>query len=576
MLTRRTLVALALVAAGTSGCQTPAASGIAQQVASNQPASDAILSPTPFTAQDFSARLQALASDEFGGRAPGSTGETLTLDYLIAQAKELGLQPGNGDSYTQTVPMVTSLTSPDTTLQLKTPKGSTTLKFPQDMVLGTTTGNPLVQLRNSEMVFVGYGVNAPELGWNDYEGLDVRGKTVVMLVNDPGFQTGDTSLFEGRRMTYYGRWTYKFEEAARQGAAAALIVHDNEGAAYGWEVVRNGWTGKQFDLPAADDPAPRLPVRGWLTQESARALFAAAGLDLAAQYKAASTKGFKPIPLKATATTTLKTTVSQSSSKNFVAKIVGTERPDEAVIYQAHWDHLGTHQGDDAHDHNTAAPKEDHVWNGAVDNATGVAGIMTIAQGFARAGTAPKRSVYFFAPTLEESGLLGSAYFVAHPSVALNKIAAVINIDALIPTGKARNLVLIGNGASELEDILKPYAAAQGRELAPENTPQDGFYFRSDHFNFAKAGVPALYIKGGDDLIEGGLERGRAIQEDYRRNRYHKPTDAFDPSWNLEGVQQDLQALYAVGREVANSTTWPRWYPGNAFRKQQEALRATP
>ena len=527
-------------------------------------ASQSVLPSTRFTEADFGDRVRALASDEFAGREPGTIGETKTIDYLIAQARALGLQPGNKGSFVQNVPMITSQADLKTTLQIKAGNKTDTLKFGDDMVIGTTTGQKAVDLKDSDMVFVGYGVNAPELGWNDYAGLDVKGKTVVMLVNDPGFHTKDESLFEGRRMTYYGRWTYKFEEAARQGARAAFIVHDNEGASYGWEVVRNGWVGKQYDLTPADDPAPRLPIRGWLTQETASKVFADAGLQLADQYRNASVRGFKPIALKAKASAALKTTVSTSSSQNFVAKLEGRTRPNEAIIYQAHWDHLGT-QPD--------SKGEDHIWNGAVDNATGVAGIMTIAQAFVAADRRPDRSIYFFAPTLEESGLLGSAYFVAHPPVALRNIAAVINIDALVATGKSNNLVVIGNGSSELEDILKPYAAAQGRRLDPENTPQDGFFFRSDHFNFAKAGVPALYIKGGDEMIEGGLDAGRAKQEDYRRNKYHKPSDEFDSSWDLAGMWQDLQVLYAVGNELAFSNRFPLWYPTNAFRGKQDALR---
>lgn len=546
-----------------SACQTPAASGIASEAA-QEVAPVQKLPEARFTAAEFADRMKTLASDEFAGRAPGSIGETKTIDYLIAQAKSIGLQPGINGSFVQNVPMIESETDLSTKLVLNTPAGKRTLSFSKDMVIGTTTGKPLVTLKDSDVVFVGYGVNAPELGWNDYAGLDVKGKTVVILVNDPGFQIKDENLFEGRRMTYYGRWTYKFEEAARQGASAAFIVHDNEGAAYGWSVVDNGWTGKQFDLTPADDPAPRLPIRGWLTQEAASQLFADAGLRLTDQYTSASRKGFKAIPLKSKASASLKTSIAMKSSQNFVAKLPGTKRPDEAIIYQAHWDHLGTNDG---------SAGEDHIYNGAVDNASGVAAIMTIAQGFMRASVKPERSLIFFAPTLEESGLLGSKYFVAHPAVPLKNTVAVINIDAMAMLGKARNLVIIGNGMSDLEDTLKPYAAIQGRALAPENTPQDGFYFRSDHFNFAKAGVPALYIKGGDDLIDGGIARGREMLEDYRLNHYHKTSDEFDPKWNLEGAIQDLQVLYAVGHELAFSEKWPLWYPTSAFRGAQDALR---
>ena len=566
-----TLGAALLLAACQPQSQTPATTGSA---ASGTPT-------TTFTpairAEDFAAHVRTLASDEFEGRAPGSAGEDRTVAYLQAQFQRLGLKPGNGDSYFQTVPMTETVADENVTLKLDLAGKPRVLRFGTDMVVGTRTGRPEVKLDDSEVVFVGYGVNAPEQQWNDYAGVDVKGKTVVMFVNDPGFHQQDPSLFEGNRMTYYGRWTYKFEEAARQGAAAALIIHDTEGAAYGWDVVKNSWSGAQFDLRATDDPAPRVQVQGWITGETARSLFASLGQDLDALYAAAGHRGFKAMPLNAKATIDLKSRISEKSSRNVIARLDGSTRPQEAVVYMAHWDHLGKHAHKaDEHGGASAAKDEDTIYNGAIDNATGVAGILEIAEAFAQQQPAPQRSLVFLSVTLEESGLLGSRYYVAHPVVPLEKTVAVINLDAMPIIGAARDMTVVGYGSSQLEDILKPIAQQQGRTLHAEATPEDGFYFRSDHFNFARAGVPALYAKGGDDLIEGGTAAGRLAQVDYRDNRYHKPSDEYDPSWKLEGVIQDLDALYGVGRTLAEGSQWPSWYEGNAFRAAQQKLRAAP
>jgi Zn-dependent M28 family amino/carboxypeptidase len=526
-------------------------------------------------AQDFAEHVRTLASDEFEGRAPGSVGEDKSVAYIAAQFKRLGLKPGNGDSYFQTVPMTETVADESVALKLDVAGTPRELRFGTDMVVGTRTGQAEVKLDGSDLVFVGYGVNAPEQHWNDYASVDVKGKTVVMFVNDPGFHQQDPSLFEGNRMTYYGRWTYKFEEAARQGAAAALIIHDTEGAAYGWDVVKNSWSGAQFDLRAADDPAPRVPVQGWITGEAARSLFAALGQDLDALYAAAGRRGFKAMPLKAKASIDLKSRISEKSSRNVIARLDGTARPDEAVVYMAHWDHLGKHGHEaDEHGGTSSARGEDTIYNGAIDNATGVAGILEIAEAFVQQRPRPQRSLLFLSVTLEESGLLGSRYYVAHPVVPLAKTVAVINLDAMPLIGQARDMTVVGFGSSQLEDILRPIAQQQGRSLHAEATPEDGFYFRSDHFNFARAGVPSLYAKGGDDLIEGGTAAGRLAQVDYRDNRYHKPSDEFDPTWKLEGVIQDLEALYGVGRVLADGTQWPAWYDGNAFRTAQQQLRA--
>jgi len=567
LLTAAIVGTLALAACSKPEAEAPTAATPAPAPAdpgSSHPFGDTI------NAADFAEHVKTLASDEFEGRAPGSAGEDKTVAYLEAQFKRMGLQPGNGDSYVQTVPMVETQADEGTVLKLDVKGQPRELKFGSDMVIGTRTGKNDVKVDGSELVFVGYGVNAPEQKWNDYAGVDVKGKTVVMFVNDPGFHSEDPKLFEGKRMTYYGRWTYKFEEAARQGAAAALIIHDNDGASYGWDVVKNSWSGAQFDLPAKDDPERRLPVQGWITGDVARSLLSSLGQDIGELYKAAGKPGFKAIPLQAKLSVDLKSTISEKASRNVIARLPGATRPDESIVYMAHWDHLGNHGHEG---HGEAAPAgSDTIYNGAIDNATGVAGILEIAEAFSKQQPPPDRSLLFLAVTLEESGLLGSKYYVAHPTVPLDKTVAVINLDAMPVIGNARDMTVVGFGSSELEDILKTVTDGQQRVLHAEATPEDGFYFRSDHFNFAKAGVPALYAKGGDDLVDGGTEAGQKAQVDYRDNRYHKPGDQYDPAWKLEGVIQDLEALYGVGKTLAGNDQWPNWYEGNAFRAAHDKL----
>jgi Zn-dependent M28 family amino/carboxypeptidase len=532
--------------------------------APESPAASAHAFAPDIAAPDFAEMVKTLASDEFEGRAPGSPGEENTIEYIKAQYERIGLQPGGDDgTFFQTVPMTETTADPATVLKLDVGGKSRELKFGDDMVLGTRTGKPDIKVTDSELVFVGYGVDAPEQNWNDYAGVDVRGKTVVMLVNDPGFHAKDESLFEGRRMTYYGRWTYKYEEAARKGAAAALIIHDTDGASYGWDVVKNSWSGAQFDLRAADDPEPRLPAQGWITGEVAKQLFADAGQDLDALYQAAGKRGFKAVPLKAKVSFDLASTTAEKSSKNVVGVLPGATRPDEAIVYMAHWDHLGKHEGEG-----------DQIYNGAVDNATGVAGIIEIAEKFAKSEPKPQRSLVFLAVTLEESGLLGSKYQVAHPKFPMDKTVAVINLDAMNVAGPARDMVVVGKGNSELEDILKTWTDRQQRTQVSETNTAGGFYFRSDHFNYAKAGVPALYAKGGDDLVDGGRAAGEIASQAYTADRYHKPADEYDPNWKLDGVMRDLEALYGVGRTLADSDRWPNWYEGNPFRAAREKMMA--
>ena len=551
------LAATAALAACKQEAPPPAASAPAPAPAPAHTFAGAI------NAADFGELVKTLASDEFEGRAPGSNGEELTVNYIRDQMQRIGLQPGNGDSWFQEVPMTETTANPATVLKIQQGQASRDLVFGTDMVIGTRSGQPEIKIDNSELVFVGYGVDAPEQNWNDYTGQDWKGKTVVMFVNDPGFHTNDAKLFDGKRMTYYGRWTYKFEEAARKGAAAALIVHDSAGASYGWDVVKNSWGGAQYDLPAAEDSQPRLQAQGWLSAEAARKLFADAGLDLDKAYKDASKRGFKPAPLDASLSLDLKSTIAQKKSRNVVGVLPGSKRADEAVLYMAHWDHLGKHEGEEG----------DNIYNGAVDNATGVAGILEVADAMAHQQTPPERSVVFLAVTLEESGLLGSQYYVNHPTFPLDKIAGVINIDAMSVNGRARDLTVTGFGSSELEDLLKPLAAKQGRTLHAESSVQSGFYFRSDHFNFAKAGVPALYADGGEDLIDGGVEAGKRAAEAYGKDRYHGPKDEYDPAtWKLDGIVEDLELLYGVGQQLAGGDAWPNWYEGNPFKANRDAM----
>jgi Zn-dependent M28 family amino/carboxypeptidase len=513
------------------------------------------------SAEDFAAHVRTLASDEFAGRSPGGIGETKTVEYLIAQLQRLGLKPGNNGSWTQDVPMTeTKADDKASTFTLTTSKQTLTPALGPEVVIGTRTGQPDVTIDASELVFVGYGVNAPEVGWNDYEGLDVKGKTVVMLINDPGFHVGDETLFGGKRMTYYGRWTYKYEEAARQGAAAALIVHDDAGASYPWDVVQNSWGGPQFDLPPSEDPEPRLPAQGWINAATATTLFADAGLDFEAQRTAANQRGFKAVPLKASFSLALKSSSRTASSQNVIAVLPGSTHPDEAIVYTAHWDHLGRN----------FSGVGDRIFNGAVDNATGVAGVLEIAEVFTVQRPAPERSMVFLFVTLEESGLLGSKYYAAHPVIPLEKTVAVINLDALSVIGPTKELVVIGLGNSTLDDLARDFARRQDRVLVEEISPESGFFFRSDHFNFAKEGVPALYAKGGVDHREKGRDYGLEWSREYTANRYHKVGDNFDPSWDLRGVVEDLHLLYGVGRTLGSNREWPNYVEGNAFRKSEQ------
>jgi Zn-dependent M28 family amino/carboxypeptidase len=516
--------------------------------------------PPPSTDIDetgFRNDVRVLASDDYEGRKPGTPGEDKTVAFLVDQFKKLGLKPGNGDSYVQQVPLVelTPLAAPTLSVTGRDGRGKS-LTFSKDMVIWSPRFAPEASLQKSELIFVGYGIVAPEYQWNDYAGLDVHGKTVVVLVNDPGYGSKDPKVFKGNAETYYGRWTYKLEEAARQGAAGVLLVHDAEAAGYGWNVVVNGLTGPQLHLASADDNASRPAVEGWLAAETSRALFAQAGLDFTSLANAASRPGFKPIDLGLQADAMVRDSVRRFSSANVIAVLPGAHMKHEYVLYTAHWDHLGR------------LPTEagGGIFSGAVDNASGVAGLLMLAQSFKRTQPVPDRSIVFIAFTAEEAGLLGSAYYVANPIFPLRETAGVLNMDMLHIGGPTRDVMVFGYGNSELEDYLRDGASLQGRETHPDPNPEQGLYFRSDQFSFARSGVPALYARAGVDDSARGPAWGQAQLDDYRLHRYHQTTDKYAADWDVRGTLEDLRLYYDVGLRLARTKRFPRWYPNSEFR----------
>jgi len=516
------------------------------------------------TEADFAYRIATLADDRFAGRAPGHViGET-AADWIAGEMRRMGLQPAGEDgSWFQNVPLIESTLNEDvSSFDIALNGEPLGLRISEDVTYWTQRPVESAAVENSDLVFVGYGVVAPEYGWNDYEGLDVAGKTVVMLVNDPGYARPDSGLFNGSAMTYYGRWTYKFEEAARQGAAAAIIVHQTEPASYGWSTVRNSWSGAQFILASGADET-YVDVESWITLETAERLFEASGLDFHALAEAAAEPGFRPVALEgAQLSASLTNSLRRLESRNVAGMVEGASRPDEYVLFMAHWDHLGERL-------NFAA--DDNIYNGAIDNASGTAFILELAEKFA-AGEAPERSLIFVAVTAEEQGLLGSQYYGQNPLVPLNQTAAGFNFDAILPVGETENVVVIGYGASELEDILREEAAAQDRYLSPDPTPEAGFFYRSDHISLARRGVPMLYAKGGTVHVEHGETHGERISLAYRSQDYHQPSDKFRPDWDLSGYVQDGALFYSMARRIANSSDWPNWYEGNEFRGLRDAM----
>ena len=512
------------------------------------------------TIDDYKAQLRVVSSDEFAGRQPGTRGGELTVNYLVQRFRAMGLEPGDHGKWLQEVPVVSvERTNNNAPLMIDTRGATVKLACPEDYVAVTSQQRPKVSLKASDVVFVGYGVNAPERNWNDYAGIDVTGKTVIMLVNDPGWGDQDPDLFDGRAMTYYGRWRYKHEEAARQGAAAALVVHETAAAGYPWEAVSNTFSARMYGLPL-EASSPALPVAGWITTDATRKLFTAAGLDFDKLKAAADHPGFKAVPLNAKSSLSIESVIKRTSTFNVLALKRGSKRPDEAIVYTAHWDHLGT----------DPTLKGDQIYNGAIDNGTGVAALLEIAGKFA--AQTPERSVLFMATTLEESGLLGATWYVDHPVIPLDHTVADINMDALAVIGPTHDMVITGYGYSELDNYLAAAAAAQGRHVSPAAHPEGGYYFRSDHFPFAKAGVPSMYAQGGADLIEGGTKAGEAALADYGEHHYHQVSDNYDPNWVFRGVVQDVEAFYQVGATLASETRFPEWAKDSPFRARRQAM----
>jgi Zn-dependent M28 family amino/carboxypeptidase len=505
--------------------------------------------------------IVTLASDEFEGRAPSSEGGLKAVEYIKSRFEEIGLLPANGDSYLQAVPLMEVTGSDFSTLDISGNDGKISLDYLDDMVVGTYRQQESVSLQESEMVFAGYGIVAPEYEWNDYEGIDVEGKTVVLLVNDPGFATGDDSMFTGNAMTYYGRWTYKFEEAARQGAAAALIIHQTEPASYGWDVVRNSWSGTQYGV-ASQGETERLLAEGWIHLDPAKEIFTLAGINFDDALNRAKERGFTPEPMGLMASVSFSNEFTFSESFNVIGYIEGSTYPDETVIYMGHWDHLGMVETESG---------EVEIYNGAVDNATGIAGLMAIAERFISDGLQPERSVVFLAATAEESGLLGSRFYSENPLFPIATTVAGINMDALNVYGPTNDIVAVGYGFSELDEYMKRHAADQNREVKPNPYPERGYYYRSDHFNMARKGVPMIYANGGSDFIGRDEDYAKMVSDDWA-GRYHGTSDVVHDLWDYDGIHQDLWLFYNIGRELANNDDFPDWAPESEFRAARDAF----
>jgi len=521
--------------------------------------------------EDLLRHIKTLSSDEFEGRAPGTPGEEKTVNYLTGEFKKLGLKPGNPDgTYVQNVPLAGFTPQPTMSFNI----GGKTFKIDEpDYLARSLRYVPEVKVENSDVVFVGYGVNAPEYGWDDFKGVDVKGKTIVFLINDPAIPDPqdpsklNEQMFKGKAMTYYGRWTYKYEIASEKGAAAAIIVHETGPAGYPFAALAS-WRQENFDIRTPDKNMKQVGIQSWITDTKARELFAAAGQDFDALKKAALSKDFKPVPLKAKANIAIKTALREVDSRNVVAKLEGSDPKlkDEYVIYTAHWDHMGRD------------PKlsGDQIFNGALDNASGTAALLELAEAFTRLATPPKRSILFLAVTAEEKLLLGAKYYAANPLYPLDHTLADINMDGLNQWGRTKDVVVIGYGNSTLDDILQQAATEQGRTLKPDAEPEKGFFYRSDHFEFAKQGVPALDTDAGIEFVGKPADYGMKKRDEYTTNDYHKVSDEVKPDWDLAGAVEDLQLLFEVGNRVAQTDKWPEWKPATEFLAKREAMLAGP
>jgi Zn-dependent M28 family amino/carboxypeptidase len=527
-------------------------------------ASTALSAAVPTTTIDpkrLAAHIQTLGSDAYEGRGPNTPGETKSVAYIISQFQAAGLQPGGvvvagKRTWTQPVPLLKAEHRRNPTVAINTRGGSINLVQGTDIaVRAPLNGQSLVSIANAPIVFAGYGVSAPERGWDDFKGVDVKGKILVVLINDPDFDGGE-GQFGGKAMTYYGRWTYKYEEAAKRGAAGVMIVHETAPASYGWNTVKNSNTNTMFDIVRANPSASHTPFESWIQRDTAVKLFAAAGMNFDTMKAAARRKDFRPVELGESLTASADATSQVINSQNVVGRIAGKRRPDESVIYSAHWDHLGIGLPD---------ANGDKIYNGALDNASGVAQLIEQARSFAR-GPKPDRSIVFLAVTAEEKGLLGSEYYARNPIYPLGKTVAVLNTDGGSIAGLARDFSTSGAVKQDLQDMLVEEGARQGRHYSPDPKPEAGHFYRSDHFSMAKVGVPAISYEGGQDLVNGGTARGSAMAEDYTTKRYHQPDDEYSPSWDLTGMAQDTQLLHDLGARLANSTVWPNWSTDSEFR----------
>ncbi|HKP87503.1 MAG TPA: M28 family metallopeptidase [Blastocatellia bacterium] len=523
------------------------------------------------TANGVMNHIKVLASDEYEGRGPGTRGEELSINYIADQFKQVGLEPGNTDgTYFQKVPLVGITTNQGAEMKVKAGGKDMNLKFGQDFVARTVRVTDKAGF-DADMVFVGYGVVAPEYGWDDYKGMDVRGKVLVMLVNDPPVPDVknpsklDEKMFKGRAMTYYGRWTYKYEIAAEKGAAGVLIIHETEPAGYPWAVPRGSFSIENFDLVSKDNNMSRVNIEGWISNDKARELFGTVGMSLDAMKKAATRKDFKPVALNARAKLNIENKIRHIDSHNVVGKLTGSDPKlkDEYVIYTAHWDHLGVGLPNE---------KGDKIYNGALDNASGCGGLIEVARAFKALPKPPARSVLFVSVTAEEKGLIGSKYYAENPIYPLAKTVAAINMDGLNQWGPTRDMTVIGLGNSTIDDVLLQAAAEKGRVLRPDPEPEKGFYYRSDHFNFAKQGVPALDPSDGVDFIGKPAGFGKKMRDEYTEKDYHKPSDEIRPDWDLSGAAEDLRLLFTVGYRIANTGKYPEWKPGTEFKAKREEM----
>jgi len=517
----------------------------------------------------FMQHLNILASNEFAGRAPSTPGGEKTVLYLENEFEKLGLVPAFGEtnskSYRQPVELTEiTVTNEPALVLIHEDETLEVLKYKESSVVFTSRTGESSEISDSELVFVGYGIVAPEFGWNDYDGVDMTGKTAVILVNDPGYRKPEGELFKGRAMTYYGRWTYKYEEAARQGAAGAIVVHEDGAAGYPWEVVSGSWTGAQYHLFTEDGNQGNLAVESWITQIAAEALFAKSDLNYQEMVERATLPGFKPVSLKSKASSKLELTSRKSRSYNVGAIIEGRTRPDELFIYTAHWDHLGVKE---------VADGEDAIFNGAQDNATGTSALLELAQAFKTLPEAPERSVMFLAVTAEESGLLGSKQYAESPAFPMSKTVAGINVDGMSTIGATDDIVVVGYGNSQMDEYLSAVSAIQGREVVPEPTPEKGYFYRSDHFNLAKKGVPMLYAEAGLKVRDKPAGYGQTESERYLKERYHKAADEVHPEWDNAGIMQDLNAHFRIGIAISDSNDWPQWTEGNEFKAIRDASR---